>query len=117
MRGVFPDGWTERDALLALPSDPTGPATLTLRFYPMPVPRRLRLRAGEFVALGSFELPPDQLDHAVSVEFRPPGGALFLEILDAANLNPADARVHGIRLRSVDLRLADGREFALFAAR
>ena len=116
-RGIFPDGWTERDALLALPSDPAGTAILTLRFNPMPVARRLRLRAGRFAALGSFDLPPDRLDHEISVELRLEGGALSLEVLDAANLNAADARVHGVRLRAVGLRLADGREFPLFAVR
>lgn len=120
IRGIFPDGWTEGSALLALPGSPADApvsGTLTLRFHPMPAPRRLRLRAGRFAALGSFDLPPDRVDHAISVDFRPRGEALFLEVPDAANLNPADARVHGVCLRSVDLRLADGREYSLFAAR
>ena len=119
VRGIFPDGWTEGSALLALPGSPADAplsGTLTLRFHPMPAPRRLRLRAGECMALGSFDLPSNQVDHAISVDFQPQGGALFLEILDAANLHAADARVHGVRLQSVDLRLADGREHLLFAA-
>ena len=120
IRGIFPDGWTEGRALLALPgtnADAPSPGTLILRFHPMPVPRRLRLRAGTFLALGSFDLPTDRLDHEITVNFYPDGGALFLEVLDAANLNAADARVHGVRLQSVDLRLADGRDYPLFAAR
>lgn len=116
VRGIFPDGWTEGSALLALPGSPLL-GTLTLRFGPMPAARRLRLRVGEFLALGSFDLPPHRVDHAIAVDFRPDGNPLFLEILDAANLDAADARVHGVRLQSVALRLADGREFPLFAAR
>ena len=116
-RGIFPDGWTERFALLALPAGPPdGPASrLTLRFQPLGVARRLRLRAGPAVALGSFFLPPHQPDHEVSVEFRPAGGALTLEIPDAANLSPADAREHGIHLRAASLRTADGQEYSLFS--
>ncbi len=119
IRGIFPDGWTERAALLGLPGTPSDlppRGTLILRFRPMPVPRRLRLRAGAGCALGGFDLPPNQLDHAIRVCFRPQGGALALEVPDAANLNAADARVHGVCLLSADLRMDDGREFPLFAA-
>ena len=119
VRGIFADGWTEASAIIALPGAPAGasiPGTLTLRFHPMPADRRLRVRAGESTLLGSFDLPSARLDHAVSTRFYPAGGALFLEVPDAANLHPADARVHGVRLRSIDLRLEDGREYVLFAA-
>ena len=118
-RGIFPDGWTERTALLGLPgapSDPPARGTLALRFRPMPAPRRLRLRAGRDIALGGFDLPADRPDHAISFGFRAQGGALTLEIPDAANLNPADARLHGVCLLSADLRLDDGREWSLFGA-
>lgn len=114
-RGIFPDGWTGPAALLALPD--TGlPGTLTLRFNPMPAPRRLRLRTPGAV-FGGFDLLPNRVDHEISVAFLPRGGALSLEIPDAANLNAADARVHGVRLLSVDLRLVNGRQFPLFAVR
>ena len=57
VRGVFLDGWTKGMAMFALP-DPSAdrPSTtrLTLRFHPMPAPRRVRLRAGRTTALGSF---------------------------------------------------------------
>ncbi len=115
-RGIFPDGWTEPTALLALPGDGSGTGALTLRFNPMPVPRRLRLRTADAV-FGGFELLPDRLDQEIVVEFQPRGGGLWLDVPDAANLNAADARVHGVRLRSVDLRLADGQEHPLFVAR
>ena len=118
-KGIFPDGWTEPAALLALPTVPAGASalgTLTLRFDPMPAPRRLRLRTAAAV-LGGFDLLPERPDQEISVDFRPQGGALSLEIPDAANLNVADARVHGVRLRSAGLRLADGQEYSLFAAR
>ena len=114
-KGIFPDGWTEPNAVLALPTGPAG--RLTLRFNPMPAPRRLRLQTGAFVALGSFELPSDSVGLEVLIDFRPNGGALFLKVPNATNLNAADARVHGVRLLSVDLRLSDGREYLLFAAR
>lgn len=120
VRGIFPDGWTERFALLALPNPEPGAALrgrLTLRFHPMPASRRLRLRASASVALGSFELPSHQLDQEVQVEFRPELSALWLEIPDAANLSADDSRIHGVHLLSADLRCADGREFPLFAAR
>ncbi len=82
----------------------------------MPAPRRLRLRAGADVALGSFELPAHHADLAVTVDFQPARSALWLEIPDAANLNAGDARTHGVHLLSADLRLEGGEEFPLFAA-
>ena len=117
--GVFADGWTEASALIALPGTPSEasiPGTLTLRFHPMPTGRRLRVRAGESTMLGSFDLPSTQPDHTVTLRFHPAGGALFLDVPDAANLHPADPRVHGVRLRSIGLRLEDGREDVLFTA-
>ena len=119
VRGVFPDGWTEGLAMFALPDLPTGhrPATtrLTLRFHPMPAPRRVRLRAGRTTALGSFQLPAFQSDHAVTVDFRPNQGALWMEVPDAANLDAGDGRVHGVRLHSAELRTAGGETISLFA--
>ncbi len=117
--GIFLDGWTEGTALLALPGSPVDPSArgrLTLRFRPMPVARRLRLRAGSKNALGSFGLLARQAKQEISVDFRPAGGALNLEIPDAANLNAGDARTHGVQLLSADLRMADGREYPLFPA-
>ena len=118
-RGIFPDGWTERLALLAVPVGvPDGSVCrLTLRFYPLGDPRRLRLRLGASGALGSFLLPPHQPDHEISVEFQAAGGALAMEVPDAANLSPTDPRLHGVHLRSVCLRMADGQEYSLFPAR
>ncbi len=118
LRGIFPDGWTEPAALVALPAGGNGsaPGTLTLRFHPMPAPRRLRLRTADAV-FGGFDLRPDQAEQHITVEFQPRGGALWLDVPDAANLNAGDARVHGVCLRSIGLRLADGREYSLFAAR
>ena len=119
-RGVFPDGWTERFAMLALPNPEPGESArgrLTLRFRPMPAPRRLRLRAGSSVALGSFELPSHRVGHEISIEFQAARSALWLEIPDAANLSADDQRTHGIHLLAADLRLDDGREFPLFALR
>lgn len=115
-RGIFPDGWTERFALLAVPADPPGgPACrLTLRFHPLNVPRHVRLRLGTSVALGSFLVPAYQRHHEISVDCRPTGGALTMEIPDAANLSPADTRLHGIHLLAANLRMADGREYSLF---
>ena len=119
VRGVFPDGWTEGLACLTLPDLPaaeeTSASRLTLRFHPMPVPRRLRLKAGQTTALGSFQLPARQPDHEVTVAFHPGRGVLWLEILDAANLDASDGRTHGIRLRSAELRTAAGEVFSLFA--
>ncbi len=117
VKGIFPDGWTEQSALLALPGGSLAPGRLTLRFNPIPSPRQLRLRAGRCAALGSFQIPADQPDHQISIDFCPAGDALWLEIPNAANLNAADSRVHGVRLQTVDLRLADGREYPLFLAR
>ncbi len=119
VRGIFPDGWTERSAMLALPNpepgnQPTG--RLTLRFRPMPAVRHLRLRADRHIALGSWELAAHRLDQAVSVDFQTARSVLWLEIPDAANLNATDGRAHGVNLLSADLLLADGREFPLFAA-
>ena len=118
VRGVFPDGWTEGSALLAMPDVQTGGqpvgGRLTLRFDPMPLPRRLRLRAGRFVALGGFDLPVDHRDYEVAVDLRPDGSPLLLEVPDAANLNPADGRAHGVRLAAATLRLPDGQEWPLF---
>ena len=115
VRGIYPDGWTDPAAVLALPTASL-PGTVTLRFHPMPQPRRLRLRAG-VATFGGFDLPPDRLDTEISITLHPRGDALTLEIPDAVNLSPADGRTHGVRLRSVDLRHADGQEHALFAAR
>ena len=118
-KGIFPDGWTEGVALLAVPADaPDAPACrLTLRFHPLGEPRCLRLRLGTSAALGSFLLPAHRPDHEVSVEFRAAGGALAMEIPDAANLSPTDARRHGVHLSSARLRTADGQEYSLFPAR
>ncbi len=119
-QGIHPDGWTEKTALLALPGSPVTkpvPGKLTLHFHPLPVPRHLRLRAGKTVALGGFDVPAHRLDHGITVDFCPAGGALSLEVTDAANLNAEDQRIHGVRLRAAELRLADGREFPLFVAR
>ena len=118
-KGIFPDGWTERFVLLAVPVGSSGgPACrLTLRFHPLGVPRRLRLRLGDSGALGSFLLPAHQPNHEISVDFRPSGGALTMEVPDAANLSPADARLHGIHLLAASLRTADGQEYSLFPAR
>ncbi|MBE7211833.1 MAG: hypothetical protein INR65_12510 [Gluconacetobacter diazotrophicus] len=105
--------------MLALPNPEPGDSArgrLTLRFRPMPAPRRLRLRAGRTVALGSFELPAHRLHHEISVDFQAARSALWLEVPDAANLNAGDNRTHGIHLLAADLRLADGREYPLFAA-
>ena len=121
VRGIFPDGWTERRALLALPAAPADaprPARLTLRLHPLPAPRHLQLRAGRGdLPLGGFDVPAHRIDLEIAVDFRPDGGALVLEVPDAANLNPADERLHGICLQSATLRLADGQEFPLFAVR
>ena len=111
-RGIYPDGWTERFAMLALPNPQPGPARrgrLTLRFHPMPVARRLRLRAGAAVALGSFEVPAHRAHHEIAFDFQPDRSVLWLEVPDAANLNAADRRVHGVHVLAADLRLATGR--------
>ena len=114
VRGVYPDGWTEGVALLSLP-DIAAPGRLTLRFHPMPAPRRVRLRAGRDAALGSFRLPVGQPDYQVALDLYPSQGALTIEIPDAANLDASDGRVHGVRLRSAELRTAAGEAFSLFA--
>ncbi len=118
-RGIFPDGWTEPAAMFTLPDGgdhAPGPGTLTLRFLPMPAPRRVRLRTTDAI-FGGFDLVPDRLGQEIALAFRPRGGALWLDVPNAANLNAADARVHGVHLVSADLRLADGQNFSLFAAR
>jgi hypothetical protein len=118
-KGIFVDGWTERFSMLSLPEPPPGTSMtgrLTLRFRTLPAPRRMRLVAGVSTILGSFNLPADQPDNTIAVDFRPAGGVLWLEIPDAANLNPADGRVHGVQLLAADFRLANGEEFSLFAA-
>ena len=118
-QGIYPDGWMEGSALLALPGSPEDGSVkgrLTLRLRPLPEPRRVRLWAGRKAALGSFGLQVYQTGQEITVDFRPAGGALTLEVPDAANLNAADGRVHGVCLLSADLRLEDGREFPLFSA-
>ena len=118
--GIFPDGWTEQTALLALPSAGSGtpiPGRLTLRFNPMPAPRRLRLRVGDFVALGGFDLPAHRPADEISVDLQADGGFLRMEVPDAENLSPDDGRIHGVRLLAADLRLANGEDFPLFRAR
>ncbi len=117
-QGISADGWMEDLALLALPGPPPGgpmPGRLTLRFHSLPVARRLRLHAGASVALGSFALPPYQANHEISVDFQPAGGALRVEVPDAANLDPNDVRAHGVHLCSIRLRLANGQEYSLFS--
>lgn len=115
--GFFPDGWTERSALLALPDfSPAPQANLRLRFAPMPAPRRLRLRAGRTTALGGFDLPGGEPGTELTIAFRPSGGVLRIEAPDACNLNPADGRIHGVRLLEAELILEDGRHFDLLAA-
>ena len=118
-RGIAPDGWTETLALLALPTAAPGGSAcrLTLRFHPLAAPRCLRLRLGASGALGSFFLPAHQPGHEVTVEFLAAGGALTMEIPDAANLAPTDPRQHGVHLCSARLRTADGQEYSLFPAR
>ena len=118
-KGVFPDGWTEGLALFALPSATGGdaaPVRLTLCFHPLPAPRRVRLRVGRSVALGTFDLPAFRTDNEIVLATRPGGGSLRMEVLDAANLDPDDARLHGVHLQSIVVRLGDGREHILFAA-
>lgn len=118
--GIFADGWTERTAVLALPAAPSArsmPGRLTLRFDPMPEPRRLRLRVGACVALGSFELRPHQADKEISIDFWPDGSPLWIEVPNASSLSADDPRIHGVRLHTIDLRLSDGQEYPLFAAR
>jgi glycosyltransferase involved in cell wall biosynthesis len=115
--GIFPDGWTERSAILALPDlSPAPKANLRLRFAPMPVARRLRLRAGRTTALGGFDLPGGEPATELTIPFRPEGGVLRIEAPDASNLNPADERIHGVRLLEAELILEDGRQFDLLAA-
>ena len=78
-RGISPDGWTGQLALLALPgglSGPPVPGRLTLRFHALPASRRVRLRAGAFVELGSFVLPPFRSDFEITTEFLPAGGSV-----------------------------------------
>jgi hypothetical protein len=112
--GIFPDGWTERSAILALPEfSSTLKANLRLRFAPMPAPRRLRLRAGRRTALGGFDLPGGEPAADLTIPLRPEGGVLRLEATDACNLNPADERIHGVRLLGAELVLEDGRQFDL----
>jgi glycosyltransferase involved in cell wall biosynthesis len=112
--GIFPDGWTERSAILALPEfSSTLKAKLRLRFAPMPAPRRLRLRAGRRTALGGFDLPGGEPAADLTIPLRPEGGVLRLEATDACNLNPADERIHGVRLLGAELVLEDGRQFDL----
>jgi hypothetical protein len=117
-RGIYPDGWTERCAMLSLPHAGRGaprPGRLTLRFQPMPEARRLRLQAGVSTALGSYDLPTYHLDYRIAFDFCPDGGALWLEVPDAANISPADGRVHGVRLLAADFQAADGQEYSLFS--
>ena len=116
IRGVFPDGWTEGAVLCALPAGPTADATaeLTVRVAPLPAARRLRLRVGPTLALGSFALPADQPEREITVRFRSDGAPLFLEVPDAANLNAADPRQHGVQLVSAALRFGDGARYDLF---
>jgi hypothetical protein len=119
-RGIFPDGWTEGFALLALPGGAHGtsrPGRLTLRFHVLPAARRVRLRTGTTLVLGSFNLPSYRPDYMITFDFHPDGGVLWLEVPDAANINPADGRIHGVRLLAADFRQADGQEYALFSAR
>ena len=118
-QGIFPDGWTEQAAAILLPDNrPSQPirGQLTLRFDPMPAARRLRLRLGKFVALGTFALPAYREDAEINIDCYPDGGPLWMEVLDAANISAEDARTHGVRLHSVNLTLTDGRRFPLFAA-
>ena len=82
----------------------------------MPAARRLRLRLGKFVALGTFDLPAYREDAEINIDCYPDGGPLWMEVLDAANISAEDARTHGVRLHSVNLTLTDGRRFPLFAA-
>jgi hypothetical protein len=116
-KGIFADGWMERWALLALP-DPvlvgTQRGRLILRFHALPAPRRLRLRAATALALGTFDLPAGQPGYEISVDFLPAGGALHLEVLDAANLAWSDPRMHGVHLETAVMRRSTGEEYSLF---
>jgi glycosyltransferase involved in cell wall biosynthesis len=114
--GIYPDGWTDPLASLALPDAPML-GRLTLRFHPMPAPRRLRLRAGLVTALGGFDVPIGQPNYEISFDFWPAGGALWLEVPDATNLDTTDGRTHGVHLLTADLRLATGQEYHLFPAK
>jgi glycosyltransferase involved in cell wall biosynthesis len=114
--GIHLDGWTEPIASLALPNAPML-GRLTLRFHAMPVHRRVRLRASDSVAFGSFDIPTFQPGYEISVDFYPKGAALWLDVTNASNLDPEDGRVHGVHLHSAELRLANGQEYLLLPAR
>ena len=118
-RGISEDGRVDRFALLALPGtepDAPAPGRLSLRFHPVQESRRVRLRAGDLVELGSFVLPAGEADPEITVDFLPAGGALRMEVL-AAGPALAHAPAGGLRLLAATVRLADGQDHSLLPTR
>lgn len=110
-KGIGNDGWIESTAVVALPHI-DAPARLEIHTAAISAPRRLRLYRG-LVPFGGFALPAGQT-HTASVVMIPEARPLVIQIPDAANLDLADPRRHGIRLTGIQLIREDSPVIGLY---
>ena len=109
-KGIHLDSWIERHAIIALP-EVSEIRQIKISLFALPVSRRLVVSLG-LTECGTFELPPGQV-HEIKLDLNLDGAPLVLDVPDAANLNPADDRIHGIALDSITVADSAGNESKL----
>jgi hypothetical protein len=104
-KGICADGWTEPTAIVGLPSWEQR-SRLELTVAPMPASRHVRFYHGAN-SLGGFDLAAEKAQQ-IAFTLHPRGRPLVLKVANAANLNPEDHRIHGLRMDGVRLTSEDG---------
>jgi len=112
-KGLHPDGWIERLAILGLPPS-EGALRIRLQIGPGPANRRLRIYVGQ-APYGGFDVLAG-VPLAIELETESAERSLVLEVPDAGNLSPDDHRIHGVLLATATATDATGRTFDLTKA-